>query len=254
MHKTTVPMSVPEIPDCGTRVRYSRPTAPGVWRTGTVASPRPDDIIIVDDEYGQDTRIDDADYVVLGYQPAPVAKVPRDLYAGTIVAVTLHHEGTHETVPAIVLRTYRSTSPDRPGEINVALRTSSDLVWHVPAGSVTRFVQSVSPMPGDVVRLSAPWRQGSLDVGEVAVIEGVPGHSPESGTARITFDDCVLWTEQSVSCTAGSVSPTIRLTELHQTSDTDQVRAWRPRADQRANPCGTRFLVTVPVWDWAPLS
>ncbi|MBB1153490.1 hypothetical protein [Amycolatopsis dendrobii] len=111
------------------------------------------------------------------------------------------------------------------------------------------------PMPGDAVRLAAPWPWAGnmVSVGDIAVIGGMVGKYPDDGHASITFNASTHRTETVVSCSGGPATIATDLSTLRPTGDRTQLTVWRFRGGWLARADSAKYyVVDVPVWEWSP--
>lgn len=109
------------------------------------------------------------------------------------------------------------------------------------------------PMPGDAVRLAAPWKWGMLPAGKVGVINGLVGEYPPHGHASIIFRASTFRDDVSVSSSGGPGTIATDLSVLTRTADTVTLHAWKWQPGVMPGPnAGTHYKIVVPVWEWTP--
>lgn len=109
------------------------------------------------------------------------------------------------------------------------------------------------PLPGDAVRVAAPWNWGEpwVKVGDTGVLDGVVG-SPITSHTRITFRFSTFRDDDVVSSSGGPATIATPVEELTRTDDTTTIPVWEWRDGFPHAHNSIRYSIAVPVWEWRP--
>ncbi|ONI88090.1 hypothetical protein ALI22I_20340 [Saccharothrix sp. ALI-22-I] len=112
----------------------------------------------------------------------------------------------------------------------------------------------LTPMPGDAVRLAAPWRSGLLAAGQIGVLGGSFRNRSEPGdrSSSIVFNASSHRDETGVSSSGGPATIHTEWSELRPTGDVARLWVWRWKDGHVGAHNGEDYAVMVPVWEWTP--
>jgi len=109
-------------------------------------------------------------------------------------------------------------------------------------------------MPGDAVRLRAPW--DIVEAYDIGIIEGRVGQRSERAfvcfNARAFRGPASRQQPDEIVCCSGGPAPQLVLSKLQATGETIDVPAWRWRDGIPGAGRGEDYTIEVPVWDWLP--
>lgn len=154
-----------------------------------------------------------------------------------------------EAAPATPIAT--SAGPITLSQHPSGVHQVAPVPWNLEIQDHTRCGdQALTPMPGDAIRLAAPWPWGQLDAGTIGVLGGAFDQPDRAST--ITFNARTHRSETGVSCGGGPATFHTEWSELRATTDITRIPVWRWKNGWSRAGEGEDYAAMVPVWEWYP--